>query len=133
MGATTLSRALASLPPSVRGEGRSDIVTGLGDDAAVLRPFFQAGGRGEGNGSGGGMVQVQTVDFFKTFSPGFDPFLFGQIAGMYRACRTCVLNWSVPPLDETQLSPPDLISPSINQPKPTYTEQRTTPSRTATP
>lgn len=88
MGATTLSRALASLPASVRGEGRADIVTGVGDDAAVLRPFFQAGGGG-GNGGGGGMVQVQTVDFFKTFSPGFDPYLFGQIAGMYRATRVC--------------------------------------------
>lgn len=103
MGATTLTRALASLPPSVRGEGRADIVTGLGDDAAILRPFSSLvaplpppgpdqGGGGHGGGSGG-MVQVQTVDFFKAFSPGFDPYLFGQIAGAYRIipfARVCV-------------------------------------------
>jgi hypothetical protein len=55
------------------------------------------------------LLQVQTIDFFKAFTPRFDPFLFGQIAGAFflrffalHGARTylylyvCVCDWMLP-------------------------------------
>ena len=103
---------------------------------AVLRPFVASAAQPQGQGGGGtvdggGMVQVQTVDFFKTFSPGFDPYLFGQIAGAYvsvHACCVCENTWPCSHhTNQTKPNQTKSIDPRTNP------EQRTTRSRTATP
>ncbi|KAM3568902.1 hypothetical protein VYU27_008989 [Nannochloropsis oceanica] len=66
VGASILSRVLAKLDLPL--SHREDILMGVGDDAAVLLPPAPP------------ILQVQTLDFFRAFSPRFDPFIFGQIA-----------------------------------------------------
>ncbi|MGZ5827275.1 MAG: selenide, water dikinase SelD [Xanthobacteraceae bacterium] len=63
VGATALSRALSDIEPALRG----DIVVGLEapDDAAIVD-------------TGGDMLSVQTVDYFRAMID--DPYLFGKIA-----------------------------------------------------
>jgi selenide,water dikinase len=65
VGQSSLQRALASLPPSVRGP---EVLVGLeeGDDAAVIA---------HGNG-----VLVQSVDVFTAFTD--DPWLVGRVAAL---------------------------------------------------
>ncbi len=63
VGATVLARALAEIDPARRG----DVIVGLDapDDAAVVD-------------SGGPMLSVETVDYFRAIVD--DPYLFGKIA-----------------------------------------------------
>ena len=63
VGASVLARALSGIEPNMRG----DIVVGLEapDDAAIVD-------------TGGEMLSVQTVDYFRAFID--DPYIFGKIA-----------------------------------------------------
>ncbi len=63
VGASVLGRALARLP--LQPGGRTDVLLGVGDDAAVIR-------------MPPGQALVQSVDFFRTFID--DPYVFGRIA-----------------------------------------------------
>lgn len=63
VGASVLGRALARLP--LPSSARSEVLLGLGDDAAVMRVPV-------------GKALVQSVDFFRAFID--DPYVFGRIA-----------------------------------------------------
>jgi selenide,water dikinase len=63
VGASVLGRALARLP--LASAGRTDVILGVGDDAAVLRVPE-------------GKALVQSIDFFRAFID--DPYVFGRIA-----------------------------------------------------
>lgn len=63
VGASVLGRALARLP--LQSSGRSDVLLGVGDDAAVVR-------------IPAGKALVQSVDFFRALID--DPYVFGRIA-----------------------------------------------------
>jgi len=83
VGSTVLSRALNRLKKwRKRQYGkeaiRDDILAGIGDDAAVIRPPNAPN------------VMVQTVDFFRSFIE--DPFLFGQITAHHALSDSYAMN-----------------------------------------
>jgi len=86
VGSTVLSKALKKVSRWAAKQGlpssrdRKDIITGIGDDAAVIVPPPT------------GHLLVQTVDFFRSFID--DPFIFGQISANHALSDCHAMNAS---------------------------------------
>jgi selenide, water dikinase len=71
VGAQVLDRALRRIRHLV--PTRREVVAGVGDDAALVRPPTSS--------SGANMLLVHTLDYFRSFVS--DPYMFGRIAAVH--------------------------------------------------